>query len=406
MHTPAPSTLFVVGICIFLALAASALGRRLRVPALLFYLLIGGGLQWVDAEWVELGSANESALEFLAEFGLALLLFRVGLESDVKTLRGELGRASAVWFGNVLLSAGLGYVVARYWLAQSLTSSLFVAVALSATSVALSVSVWDQVGRLATATGQRLLDVAQLDDISAVIFLSVILAVAPALQTAAGPEFAWTSLVAPISELAISLVLFIAAAVLFVAFIEHRLTDWLFATERTRDAMLSVAAVGMSTAAWADALGLSVAVGALTAGLMFSGDHRAREFADQFAALVHVFSPFFFIGIGLAIPATALFEGAGMGLALLAAAVVGKVVGGGGVALFQGSRHDAWLLGISLVPRAEIAMVVAHKGHKVVPEAMSDELFAAIAFVCVTTCVVVPLALRVLMGPPKADVEA
>ena len=112
----------------------------------------------------------------LGELGVICILFRVGLENDPRQLLRQLPRAVSIWIGNVVLSALLGYVAARYVLGYDLIPSLFVATALSATSVGVSVLIWESAGRLKSELGEQLIDVAELDDISAIVFMVTLFA--------------------------------------------------------------------------------------------------------------------------------------------------------------------------------------------------------------------------------------
>ena len=318
-----------------------------------------------------------------------------------------LGRAMFMWTGDVIVAALMGFACAFWILDFGLVASLFVAAALSATSVALSVAVWQEAGKLSSPAGQRLLDVAELDDISAVLLLAILLAIAPSLQTAVSSlgEF-WQLIASPVAHLAGSLAIFCIAVLFFARFIELPLLRWLFRIEHDMDAMLSVAGIALCIAALADGLGLSVAVGALSAGFVFSGNHLARDAADRFLPVVNLFSPFFFLGIGFALPLGAMGLAVGSGLVLTVSAVAGKVIGGGGMAALQSGRTQGLILGISLVPRAEICMLVAHQGRELVPWAVTPEVFAALAVASMLTSLLSPIALRKLLFDDNATAVA
>ena len=92
----------------------------------------------------------------------------VGLKSHTQALLAKLPDASLIWIGDVLTNLLLGFLVSRYVLALPLETSLVIATAFSATSVAVSVTVWDEMHKLNTSNGQLLVDVAELDDLSGV----------------------------------------------------------------------------------------------------------------------------------------------------------------------------------------------------------------------------------------------
>lgn len=137
--------LLVVAAAILCATLIAKLARKLGLPASVGFMLFGIGLRVLDVQFDLVSADSTALLALLGEIGVAVLLFRVGLEKLV----AELPRATLVWVSNVALSVGLGFAVA-WGLGLGLVPSLFVAVALSATSIGLSVMIWRDAGRLDT----------------------------------------------------------------------------------------------------------------------------------------------------------------------------------------------------------------------------------------------------------------
>lgn len=136
--------------------------------------------------WIEDPASTGSLLDFLGTVGVVFLLFGVGLKTDIRGLREVLSRAGWIWAGNVLLSGGVGFLAARYLLDATFLPSLMVAVALTATSVGVTVGVWDSRDALDSRAGNILLDVAELDDISAVVLMALLFAVLPTIRDPGG----------------------------------------------------------------------------------------------------------------------------------------------------------------------------------------------------------------------------
>jgi len=155
--------------------------ERLGVPALVGYIALGFLVSLLDHEWSFTTPQFESTIGFLAQLGVFAILFRVGLKSNTSVLLEKLPDASFIWVGDVLTNLVFGFVVSRYVLALPLETSLVIATAFSATSVAVSVAVWDEMNRLNTPSGNLLVDVAELDDLSGVLLLALLLAVIPVL---------------------------------------------------------------------------------------------------------------------------------------------------------------------------------------------------------------------------------
>lgn len=393
----------LVGAAIVLAASVGSMARRFAVPAMVGYLGLGLVMAAADQRWTLLGSTGREAFSLLGDLGLIALLFRVGLESNLAALVAKLGSAPPVWLGNVLLSGGLGYLTARH-LARHLAGlpldqSLIVAVALTATSVGVSVAVWQARHALNTPDGHLLVDVAELDDISAVVLMAMLFALLPVLSSGgdmAGPMLSAGGL------FAIKFLLFVALCYLFARYLEEPLTQRVARLRHAPERMLSVVGVGIIIAAIAALMGFSLAIGALFAGLLFSRDPNAVRTEANFNDLYAFFTPFFFISIGLQVDLAALGDGATLGLILLVAAVAGKLLGAGLPAWWVTGPAGAMLAAVSMVSRAEIALVVAHQGRRA--GMLPEHVYAALVMVSVVTCLGAPLALNRLLArwPRKA----
>jgi len=391
-----PFLILLFGGLLVAAMLLRAGVERLGAPSLVAFLGVGVALRAADTHWGLLTAGSAEVLEVLASLGVICLLFRAGLESDLPGLLKQLRGASVVWISDVLLSGSIGFAVAYWWLNLGFVASIFVASALTATSVGVTVAVWRSAGRLRSRTGELLIDVAELDDISGVMILAVLMAVAPALRTGASAE-ALPAVAETLGWVLVKLLAFGAVCFLFSRYAERRLTEFFKRFERPPDPMLSVAGVAFVLAAAAGMLGFSVAIGAFFAGLAFSRDPKAVRMEASFDAVYDLLVPFFFIGIGLAMDPSAMGGAGSAALVLLAAAVVGKVLANGGTSLPMVGTQAAVLLGISMVPRAEIAMVIMEKGRSLGDWAVSAETFGGMVLVSAATCLGVPLVLRPLL---------
>lgn len=382
----------VVGILVVAVILLRTVFDRLSVPPLVGFLLLGLAVSFLDARYAVISADGRAVFEFLASVGLITLLFYVGLESNLHELFTKLPRAIPIWAGNVVLSGVPAYVVGRYGLGLPLVPSLFVAVALTATSIAVSVSVWHEANALQSANGQTMLDVAELDDLSGVFLLALLIALAPALRTGAD-EALGAALWPTVTWLVAKAVLLGAVCVIVARYAEDRLAAWLSRTYAP-NSILIVIAIGMIFAAVAALLGFTLAIGALFAGLIFSRDPRVVRMETVFEPVYALFVPFFFVGIGLNVDPTVVAPGLAMGLVFLAVGVIGKIVGAGLPALLATGATGAAVIGVSMVPRAEIAMIVMQQGRGLGDWAVPPQVYAAIAFVSIATCIAAPLVLR------------
>lgn len=398
------ATVLAAGAIVMLAIFVKATCRRLRVPALVGYLLLGLAGAMANHRWSLFDEQAMAVFDLLAAIGVICLLFRVGLESDKPALIDQLGTAIRVWIGNIGLSALAGYLTARYLLDFALVPSLFIAVALSATSLGVSVEVWREAGALRTRAASLLIDVAEMDDISGIALLAILLAIAPLLHDGDGSSVL-PAIGATGALFAVKAVAFGGFCIAFAKYLEKPITDFFRRVEPAPDPMLLVIATGVVIAAVADWLGFTLAIGALFAGLIFSRDPEGIKEEASFAAIYDLFTPFFFIYIGLTLDIAALGLGLGVGITLLAAAVFGKVIGSAVPILRSSGLAGACLIGVSMVPRAEIAMVIMAEGRRLGDWAVPPEVFAGLVGVSLVTCLITPLLVRTLLERWPRDDE-
>ncbi len=367
---------------------------RVGIPPLVGYLGMGLMLRMSDRQFHWLDTGSEEVFAFLATIGLVTLLFRVGLESKTKMLLKQLRRASIVWMGNIFISGFAGFAVAFYLLGLDLLASLVIGIALTATSMGTSVTVWENKGALRSPNGSILVDVAELDDITAVVFMALLFALVPAIQEARsisiGRILALTGGVFLVKVLSFGVFCF-----LFSRFLEGPLTRYFKSFERPPDPMLTVVGIGLIIAFIAGLIGFSLAIGAFFAGLMFSRDPQAVKMEGSFLPVYELFSPFFFVGIGMHMDLYHFGTSAGPGMVLLVVAILGKLAGNGvPLVLIKGWRSGV-LIGTSMVPRAEIAMVVMKRGLD--QGIVSPQIFTGMIMVSAATCVLSPVAVSFLL---------
>lgn len=399
------SSPFVLGVLLIglVAIAATPLRAglaRLGIPDVVGYIAIGVTLAVVDSKARFLTGETRHGLDMLAAAGIVVLLFRAGLESHPNKLMRQLPRASFALFGNVLASAVLGYAATRYVIGTDVLPAVFVAIALSATSVGVSVAVWRDAGVLDTDRGALLLDLAELDDVASVVLLAVILALAPVLNGGHDEETV-PQLLVTAGWLAVKLIAFGVACLLFATHLEQRITRWFGRLDHTSAPIIPVVGFAFVIAAISDQLGFTLAIGALAAGLAFSRDPKRVRLDRHFDTLFRLFVPFFFIGIGLAVPVDALPTALTVGGVLLVVAVVTKIAGTALPLVGVTGGAGALLIGVSMIPRAEIAMVVMERGRMLGDWAVPDEIYGGMVVVTLATCLLTPLAVTYLLRREK-----
>ncbi len=387
----------LVGVTVELAILTKAGLERISVPPLVGYLVLGFVLQLLDIRGLLTSRVGLEVYSFLAELGIISLLFRVGLESNLGGLLRQLPRASLILIGDLIVSGGLSFATTYYWLQLALIPSLFVSIALMATSVGISVSVWQEVKALQSSNGELLLDIAEMDDMAAIASMSLLLAMVPVLNNGDIEGNFLPVLAQTIGPFILKVIIFGSACLSFSRYCERPLTRFFEAIEPAPDPMLMVAGTGFIIAALAGILGFSVAIGAFFAGLVFSRDPDAINFDASFSTLADFFIPFFFINIGLQLDLQDMHLALGLGGILITVAFMGKIIGTLSPAILTVGWSSALLLGFSMVPRAEITMVIMQRGQQLGDWAVPQPVFAAVVLVSAITCIVAPLILRPLL---------
>ena len=382
---------------LFAILLAAKLGnelfRRLGQPT-----VVGEILGGVVAGPAVLGVYEVNAeTSLFAEIGVVLLLFQVGLETRLHDLLRVGGTALAVGVLGVLLPFGGGFLAAEL-AGGDLALAIFLAAALTATSVGITSNVLRDLGALTTQSGRIVLGAAVIDDVLAIMILSV------ASGVAAG-SFEVRNVV----SLVIVAVLFVGIVAIGGTRILSRrrslLTDPQFAETPFLPGMI----VMLGLAALASVIGLAAIIGAFLAGMVVGESSERHALEAEVAPVAAFFTPFFFGFIGAQVDLAGLANVdslvllAGITVLAVASKFVGAFVG----ALGQG-RARATLVGWGMVPRGEVGIVVAGLG--LAAGAIDAEIYSVVVGMAIITTLIVPPFLPSLVrraeGGPEAPTEA
>lgn len=397
-------SLLLVGAVVVLSIAMQYGGEQMGISPIVGYFVLGFFLRTAASFDAIPLLTDQQVFPFLADLGVIVLLFRVGLESDLNRLLEQLSEATLIGLGNVIGSGGIAFGTTYGLIGWPLLPSLFVSTALTATSVGVAVAIWEEAGQLDTSEGSTLVDVAEFDDLMGVLLMALLFATAPLLRGThgAGDDALLSTLATVLGWMLLKLLLFGGACLLFAWYLERPMTSFFDRLHAGEGTMLVMLGVGIVVAAVAGLLGFSTAIGAFFAGLIFSRDPHTTQYMDAFRPLHALFSPFFFVGIGLHLTPVALGAIGGSTVLLLAAAVVGKVAGTYVPAAPLLGSSGALVLGLSLIPRAEIALVIMQRGLELGAWAVPSTIFAQVVLVSAMTLLLVPLALSPLLSRPSS----
>lgn len=326
-------------------------------------------------------------LHAMAEIGVMILLFQIGLETQLRKLLSVGTVALMVALTGVLAPFGLGFVVAEVMGLDDLPS-LVIGAALTATSVGITARVLADLGRLQGRESQVVLGAAVIDDVVGLIILAVV------SQLVAGGT------VTPLGVGRITLVAFgfIAVALLVGRFVVppafDRLARW------AKDSSLAMIALmtAFVLAILAQQAGSALIIGAFTAGLVFAPTPHAHRIEEGVQRLGVFFVPLFFVTVGASVNARAFADPSvlGLGLVLIVVAIAGKVAAGYAPWWFRGRKL---VVGVGMVPRGEVGLIFAQMG--LTQGVLDDRLFAALAMMVLATTFLAPVALKKLLSERK-----
>jgi Kef-type K+ transport system membrane component KefB len=380
-------------------LAAAKLGgavaEHLGQPAVLGELLAGiamAALPLAGVHGLEF-VAHDHTVEALAELGVILLLFEVGLSTRLADLMRVGVSAFLVATVGVVVPMILGWMVGKWLLPGSHPYvPVFLGATLCATSVGITARVLNDMRRVGTAEGQIILGAAVLDDVMGLLVLAVIVGMlgSGARETSTGLQIAVVTLKA---------VGFLVGALVSGRMLAPRLFR-LAARLRGRGVVFTSALITCFVLAWAaDLAGLAPIVGAFAAGLVLEGVPFGELLPDGesiehlLLPLSSVLVPIFFVHMGLMVNLRELAGGSVvLALALTVAAVLGKQT----CALAVVTRGvDRLAVGLGMIPRGEVGLIFAGMGLTLKVDGVAvlgpGEFAAVVAMVMLTTLLTPPL---------------
>ena len=321
----------------------------------------------------------------IAQIGAIILLFTAGLETNLRQFVRYAGPASIVAVGGSVVPFILGVAVTvAFGYADGFgdPKALFVGAIFTATSIGISVRVLGDLRRLDTAEGVTILGAAVLDDVLGILILTVVLGIA------IEGEFSASST----GLIALKTIGFWVALTGLGVLLSKRISA-LFGRFRVSGAAMGLAlGLAFLASALAEMFGLAMIIGAFSIGLALSGTDLAHRLEEPLRGVYAALIPIFFVVMGMLVDVTALGGVWQFGIAATALAIIGKVVGSGVPALFTGfNLFGAWRIGIGMLPRGEVALIMA--GIGVGAGLIRQELFGVAIIVTVVTTVLAPLVL-------------
>lgn len=354
-----------------LGVLAQRIGQPAVVGELIAGVILGGSVFGIL-------DPQDPVILSLSELGVLILLFEIGLHTDLKSLVRVGGEALTVALVGVALPFAFGYGAAAL-LGLSTVPSIVAGAALTATSIGISARTLSDLGKLDTAEGQIVLGAAVLDDIVGLVILSVVSSLVGGVALSLGGITVTTSIA----------IGFVAAALVLGNFLVPPVFRAIATIEASGVLGVAGLAFAFLLALLAARVGSATIIGAFSAGLVLHATPQRQAIEKATTQLGHFFVPIFFASVGAAIELRTLGDGKvlAVGAALIAVGVVGKFVAGYAPFWFKGKKS---LIGIAMIPRGEVGLIFARMG--LATGALTSQLYSAIAMmVLVTTFITPPL---------------
>jgi len=384
-----PEFLFLLVAILVAAKLLGELAERVGQPAVLGELLAGVLL---GTSLLGIVDHDSAVLHLLAEVGVILLLFQIGLETNLSRLLRVGGASAAVALTGVVVPFGLGYGAALLLGLETLTA-IVCGAALTATSVGITARVLSDLGRLQEPESQIVLGAAVIDDIVGLIILAVVAKImGGGTPTVAGVGI--TTLVA---------FGFVIGTVLIGRLLIPALFDLLARVGKPETLATMALAFAFLTAYLADMAGSALIIGAFAAGLVLAPTPHARTVEQGVVRLSMFFVPIFFVYVGAAVDVRSFADPQVLlvGGALITVAIVGKFVAGYAPFWFRGRKS---VIGVGMIPRGEVGLIFARMG--LTTGALTTGLFSALTLVVMVTTFLAPPLLKMLFpqlpdAPPQ-----
>lgn len=366
--------IFQLTLILVASLVATLIARRIRIPAVVGQILIGIVLAPAALGWLQGGHT----IEVLSEIGVILLMFLAGLESDLGVLKKNFKPALLVALAGVLVPLLVFWGVTTM-MGYAFSTAIFYGIVFAATSVSITVEVLQEYGKLSTKAGSIILGAAVVDDILAVLALSIF----TSTQSSSGnllKQFFMEFLF-----------------LLFLVLVHKSIPKvWRFVEKLPVYAKNTTAALILCLvlSLLADAAGMSAVIGSFFAGLALSQtdvSHKIEEYSSAIAYVV--FIPVFFVSIAISVTFESIFEHPILILFFTLLAVLTKFIPAYFIGKSTGlTSSDSALVGTGMVSRGEMALIIAQIG--LASQVINSDIYSELVIVIILSTLIAPFLIK------------
>lgn len=334
-------------------------------------------------------ASQSEVITVLSELGVIILLFEIGLESDLKELIRVGPIAAVVAVVGVVAPFVVGTLGLVYLFNVAVIPAVFAGAALTATSIGITAKVLAELGQLSSKEGQIIIGAAVLDDILGIVILAVVASLAKTGEIE----------ISNIIYLVISAATFLIGSILIGRLISPFIVGLVNEMKTRGQVLLTGLIFAFSLSYIATAIHLEAILGAFAAGLILAETEKRKELEQQVIPVADILVPIFFVCVGAktdlsvlnpAIPSNR--EGLIIATFLITVAILGKVITG--LTVFGNPDLNKLAIGVGMIPRGEVGLVFAGVGSA--SGALSEATEAAIIMMVISTTFIAPPLLRLV----------
>lgn len=343
--------------------------------------------------------AMSNPIQLLAQIGIILLLFEVGIETDMGKLSAAGGKAFIVALVGVVLPFVLGFWTTYYFFHFSLLVCLFIASTLTATSIGITLRVLRDLKKQKSHEAQIVIGSAVIDDIIGIVLIGVLYEF-----SMSGNVNLWN-----MEKIILIIALFFFLSPFLAKGIAKIIKKWNEKSEIPGLLPTTIISLILLCAWAAHRVGAPALLGGFAAGLALSRQfpvsflRGSKEFSvrveEKMKPIVHIFTPIFFVSIGLSLDLSSIVWGSSfiwaLSGSLLFVAILGKLLSS---FFLKGENiRMKLIIGTAMIPRGEVGLIFAKIGLTL--GVFQDDIYAAVILVITITTLVAPFALRWLYEP-------
>lgn len=330
-------------------------------------------------------SVVPTELWVIAQIASIVLLFTVGLETNLKQFLRFAGPATAVAIGGVILPFALGVgatVMLGYATGFSDPVALFIGAIMTATSVGITARVLTDLNMMASPEGVTIIGAAVVDDVLGILALAVVVALADTGSISVGD-------IGEVAGKAVGFWIVLTGVMIVAANLITHVLRWFHGVGTALVLALALALLGGGLA---EVFGLAMIIGAYSVGLGLSGTSLSRIIKENLMGVYHFMVPIFFVVMGMLVDVEAMGDALLFGAVLTTLAIVSKLIGSGIPAMAGGfNTRGAWRVGLGMLPRGEVALIIAGIGLS--RGVIGQDVFGVAIMMTVVTTVIAPILL-------------